>query len=115
MRTLKVKAEKFFKSLFHTIYPHIHMNKGQINHLIDIAKYINGAEREPQTKRMVVGFLIANTSMQLKEINNVFSFPSIGYMYEVIFSEHKSKRDNDEDYRKRYYSLCANMNVKNRL
>lgn len=83
--------------------------------LLFIARCINGEENEGYTKRMVTGFLVHNSSLMLSEIGKLFKITSIGYLWEVIFSDHKTKRDGDEDYRSKYYSLCKEMGVKNRL
>jgi hypothetical protein len=83
--------------------------------LVGAARNINGEHLENFTKRMVTGFLIHNSSIPLKGIGKLFNISSIGYLWEFIFSEHRSMRDNNEDYRNRYYALCKEMGVKNRL
>ena len=83
------------------------------------AKKVNGLETEEEMTKeariMCIGYLIANTSLELDVIGRGLDYAgSDSYTYS-LFQEHRAARDGDAAYRKRYHSLCLRMGTMNKL
>jgi len=68
-------------------------------------------------KQMIVGFMIANTGSEypVSKIAKIIKAKNNSYVYEVSFANHKQQRDNDSDYRDKYFEVCKRMGTKSRL
>jgi type IV secretory pathway protease TraF len=93
------------------------MTKNEQKKVVSLVKQRLGLQENEfpvVAKQMVIGYLIANSSLTLGQIGVVVDLTSQDSIFKM-FRQHKYDRDNNADYKSRYYGICSAMGIKNRL
>jgi hypothetical protein len=86
-----------------------------IEKLFTVAADVNNEKQLKDKRMMMIGYLVANTSLLVPKICEIVEIKSPDYLWENLFARHKDRRDKEENYQSRYFILCEKMGTKNRL